>query len=172
MSRKARMPRARVEGLVIERLAGETLVYDLRRHRAHCLNAAATLIWDACDGRTPMTAPAQRLEQELRIEGGERLVLSGLQQLARARLLDGSPAAAGGTSRRQLLRALGLGAVAATLLPAVESIVSPTVAQAASCLTVAECGALVPGQCTGQPICGSTTDCCVLRGQRCTAKRC
>ena len=166
------MPRARAKGLVIERLAGETLVYDLRRHRAHCLNAAATLVWDACDGRTPVAAAAVRLGQELCLEGGDALVLSGLRQLARAHLLADPTPLGGVTSRRELLRALGLGAAAAALLPAVESIVSPAVAQAASCLTSAECGALLPGQCTGQPICGSTTDCCIQRGQRCSVKKC
>ncbi|HEU5194404.1 MAG TPA: hypothetical protein VFW70_06655 [Methylomirabilota bacterium] len=56
--------------------------------------------------------------------------------------------------------------------PAVESIVSPTAAQAASCLASAECGVLLPGQCTGRPICGSTTDCCLQRRQRCAARKC
>ena len=169
------MPHARAKGLVIERLADETLVYDLRRHRAHCLNGAATLVWEGCDGRTTLAAAAARLERELHITGGEALVLSGLRQLARARLLAESPAIEtieGLTSRRELLRALGLGATASALLPVVESIVSPTAAQAASCLTSAECGVLLPGQCTGQPICGSTTDCCLQRGQRCSAKKC
>jgi hypothetical protein len=171
-SPEPRMPRARASGLVIERLADETLVYDLGRHRAHCLNAAAALVWDGCDGRTTVAAMAARLERELGLVGGEALVRSGLHQLARARLLDGRPAIGTGTSRRALLRALGLGTAAAALLPVVESIVAPTAAQAASCLTSAECGALLPGQCTGQPICGSTSDCCVLRGQRCTQKKC
>ena len=166
------MPRARADGLVIERLAEETLVYDLGRHRAHCLNPAAALVWACCDGRTTRAAAAARLERELGVSAGEALLRSGLDQLARARLLAERPAPEAGPSRRALLRALGLGAAAAALLPAVESIVAPTAAQAASCFTGAECSALVPGQCTGQPICGSTTDCCVLRGQRCTAKRC
>ena len=169
------MPRARARGLVIERLADETLVYDLRRHRAHSLNGAATLVWEGCDGRTTLAAAAARLERELHVTGGEALVLSGLRQLARAHLLAESPAMEpieGVTSRRELLRALGLGAAASALLPAVETIVSPTVAQAASCFTAAECNALQPPQCTGQPICGSTTDCCVQRGRRCQDKKC
>ena len=45
----------------VERLAGETLVYDLRRHRAHCLNPAATLVWRCCDGRTTVASAAARL---------------------------------------------------------------------------------------------------------------
>jgi coenzyme PQQ synthesis protein D (PqqD) len=166
------MPRARTGDLVIERLAEETLVYDLRRHRAHCLNPAASLVWQCCDGRTTVAAVARRLARELPLPVDEALVWTGLEQLARARLLGDRPAAVAVGSRRELVRALGLGAAAAVLLPVVESIVSPTAAQAASCLTSAECGALVPPQCTGQPICGSTTNCCMSRNQRCTTRPC
>jgi hypothetical protein len=165
------MPRARERALVIERLADETLVYDLERHRAHCLNRTATLVWDGCDGRTSPAVTAARLERELQVPGGEALVVSALQQLARARLLLDTPAAAA-PSRRELLRGLGLGAAAAMLLPAVESIVAPTAAQAASCVTSAECGALQPPQCNGQPVCGAAKNCCVARGKRCSEKKC
>jgi hypothetical protein len=46
------IPCARTEGLVVQTLADEVLVYDLERHKAHCLNHAAALIWKHCDGRT------------------------------------------------------------------------------------------------------------------------
>lgn len=166
------MPRARTRGLVIERLADETLVYDRQRHRAHCLNPAAALVWACCDGRTTVAATAARLERALTLAPHEPLVWAALDQLARARLLAEPPAAVAVPSRRELIRLLGLGAATAVLLPVVESIVSPTAAQAASCFTATQCGTLSPGQCTGQPICGSTTDCCLQRGQRCSAKKC
>jgi hypothetical protein len=166
------MPRARTRSLVVERLAEETLVYDRRRHRAHCLNPAATLVWECCDGRTTVAATAARLERDLRVAPHEALVWTALDQLARARLLAERPPAVAVPSRRELVRLLGLGAAAAVLLPVVESVVSPTAAQAASCFTAAQCGTLASGQCTGQPICGSTTDCCLPRGQRCSAKKC
>jgi hypothetical protein len=166
------LPRARSVKLVVEPLDGETLVYDLRRHRAHCLNRTASLVWSGCDGRTSVAAMGARLERELAVSDGETLVWTALDQLARARLLEHPPALPPARSRRDLLRALGLGAAASALLPVVESIVSPLAAQAASCLTDAECTALVPPQCTGQPICGSPGDCCVARGKKCQAKRC
>jgi hypothetical protein len=166
------MPRARTRGLVVERLADETLVYDLRRHRAHCLNPAATLVWQCCDGRTTVAATAARLERELDVWANAALVWSGVDQLARARLLTSRPAPVAGPSRRELVRTLGLGAAVAVLLPLVESIRSPAAAQAASCLTGAECTALAPPQCTGQPICGAPARCCVVRGRRCASRRC
>ena len=36
---RALMPRARQDELVVEELPDETLVYDLKRHKARCLNA-------------------------------------------------------------------------------------------------------------------------------------
>ena len=38
-------PRARTEGLVVTELPDELLVYDLERHRAHCLNPTAALVF-------------------------------------------------------------------------------------------------------------------------------
>ena len=42
---RALMPRARQDELVVEELPDETLVYDLKRHKARCLNRTAALVW-------------------------------------------------------------------------------------------------------------------------------
>jgi hypothetical protein len=44
------LPMARTAGLVVEELDGEVLIYDVERHRAHCLNKASAMVWRACDG--------------------------------------------------------------------------------------------------------------------------
>ena len=49
------LPAARTSGLVVRELAEETLVYDEERHRAHCLNRTAALVWRHCDGKTPVS---------------------------------------------------------------------------------------------------------------------
>ena len=41
----AALPRARKDGLVIKELVNETLVYDLERDEAQCLNQTAPLVW-------------------------------------------------------------------------------------------------------------------------------
>ena len=137
----ALLPRARQEGLVIEEVAGETLVYDLERHRAHCLNRTAALIWQRCDGQTTM-AEMLRLLRENEAPAAEELVQHALQELDRLRLLAACPPAwAQGKrmSRRALLRKLGL--ATAVSVPLITSIVAPTAAQAASCLpSGAACG--------------------------------
>jgi hypothetical protein len=125
-------PRARVEDLVVEELDGETLVYDLRHDKAHCLNATAARVWRCCDGRTSVRQMAIRLGGELAQPVDEDLVWLALRQLDRARLLQTAPAWPAGppTSRRSVLRRLG---AAAALAPLVLSIVAPEAVEGASC---------------------------------------
>jgi hypothetical protein len=129
-------PRARTDGLVLEELDGELLVYDTERDRAHCLNATAARVLRACDGaRTPA-----ELARDLALDGG--VVGLALAQLADARLLDGAPARRRRPTRRQLL-------VSAAALPLVLSISAPAAAQAASCVPFFQ-----PCSPTGAPCCG------------------
>ena len=46
----ANRPKARSDQLLVQRTGPETLVYDERSHRAHCLDARATRIWELCNG--------------------------------------------------------------------------------------------------------------------------
>lgn len=138
------LPRARNDHLVIKQVADETLVYDLQRHRAYCLNAAAGLIWDQCDGRTDADQMAAVLQSELGLPRDEDVVQIGLAGLDKAHLLAERltpPLLAARYSRRKFLVKAGVVGLAA-LLPTVISIVSPTAAQAATCIT----------DCVGQPL--------------------
>lgn len=176
MDRQARgMPPARTDQLVVEAMADETLVYDLRRHKAHYLNPTAALVWRCCHERRSVAETAALLVNELRIPEAETVVWMALDRLERASLLTDLPSFPGPRSRyarRQVIRALGLGAAATLLLPLVDSIVSPVAAQAGSCLTSAQCETLTPPACTGQPICGSPGRCCQTRGNRCRDRFC
>ena len=128
------VPEARTDGLVIQALADEVLVYDLQRHRAHCLNQTAAWVWKHCDGRATVADIARGLQAELKTPVHEGIVWLALGQLERDHLLKGRisrPPAMAGLSRRELVGQLGL--VAAIALPLVTSIVSPTPARAASC---------------------------------------
>src|SRR5713226_2070068 len=90
------LPCARREGLVIQELPDELLVYDLERHRAHCLNPAAVLVWNHCDGRIPVD---------------EGIVRLALDQLGNARLLREQVTrqpSVSRASRRELLRRAGM----------------------------------------------------------------
>ena len=129
------IPRARTEGLVIRELDGEVLVYDLERHKAHCLNQEAAFIWQRCDGETDVVTMTLLVAQTLSLPCDESIVRLALDQLSRAHLLSVRlPREVRRTrlSRRQVLRKIGT--VAAVALPLVTSIVAPTAVEAATCL--------------------------------------
>lgn len=141
-------PLARTEGLVIQELPDEVLVYDRQRDKAHCLNQTAALVWKNCDGKTTVTNIAKRLERELKTTVDENVVWYALNQLSKDNLLVENvapPALLAGMSRREMVRVLGVAAVVA--VPLVTSIVAPTPAQAATCLP------------TGSS-CSSSAQCC------------
>src|SRR5689334_2284713 len=117
-------PQARDEGLIVQELSDELLVYDLHRHRAHSLNRVATLVWRHCDGETTVSQMAALLRQELAAPADEEAIRIGLQRLGRAHLLRERPpvpARTDRTSRRALLRRLAM----AGGLAVVTSIVAP-----------------------------------------------
>ena len=137
MDTRKTMPRSRDEQLVIQEMPEETLVYDLDRHKAHCLNKTAAAVWQRCDGKTSVKAVADYLRAELNVEGGEEVVWLAIGQLGKAKLLD-EPAkslkTAGNPARRELMKRVALVGGAAMLLPAITSIVAPTAVSAATCL--------------------------------------
>ncbi len=165
-------PQARKECLVIEELPEETLIYDQERHKAHCLNQTAAFVWGRCDGHTSVAALAKALEDELGIPAGGETVRLALDRLGRAHLLEQrEPAGAGSPrySRRHVVRTL---AKLGFAVPMVVSIVSPLSAQAASCITQAQCVSLSPPFCGGKQICNQPTKCCVQQGNKCKKKNC
>lgn len=137
MKEKARnaKPFARKQGLVIQELPDEVLVYDLDRDRAHCLNQTAAFVWQRCDGKNTTRQIARTLGQQFDCAVDEKIVWLALEQLGSNHLLDRQPApppAMMGMNRRAMVRALGLAAVVA--VPVVTSIVAPTPTQAATCV--------------------------------------
>lgn len=155
-------PQARSEGLVIQELSDEVLVYDLERDKAHCLNQTAAIVWKNCDGKTNISDLAQILSKESGLPADEDVVWMALDQLGKASLLPNTikqnerkkP-----ITRREVMRRIGIGAVVA--IPLVTSIIAPIAVQAATCLpngqpctTGAEC---CIGICGGSPLtCGGS----------------
>ncbi len=162
---RALMPLARQDQLVVEELPDETLVYDLKRDKAHCLNRTAALVWQHCDGRTSVAEVAALLEEQLATPADEAVVWMALDRLGRAHLLSEPvtlPADKAQYSRREVLRTLRRVA-GISLLPMVASIVAPRAAAQASCVTVAACAATTQ-PCSLLPICGSPGQCCKPQG--------
>ena len=115
------LPRARDEGLVVQELPDELLVYDLERHRSHCLNRAAALVWRHCDGKTTVREVTESLQRELDQPFEEDVVWLALSRLQRAHLLQkpAAPLKAASSSRRRLMRRMAMvgGAVLVSSIP-------------------------------------------------------
>ena len=144
-----KMPQARRTGLIIQEVDGEILIYDQNTNKAHCLNQTAAKVWKYCDGETSIAEACQALSCDLDTPVDEKLVWYAVDQFSKDNLLEKGiePPAfiIAGMNRRQMVRTLGLAAVIA--VPLVTSIVAPTPAQAATCMS------------PGQP-CGTSAQCC------------
>ncbi len=143
------LPLARSEGLVIEELADELLVYDLDVKHAHCLTPAAARVWRSCDGRTSTGAIAE----DLGLTAAE--LAHAIDELERCKLLVEPVAVNGGLSRRELSLKVTKVAVGVATVPLILSIAAPAAAatqsQIAACRILGpiganECGALQPGR--------------------------
>jgi|SRR5215471_13177086 len=152
---------ARNEEILVQTLPDELLVYDLKRHKAHCLNRTAAFIWQHCDGQRSVSEIAGLMEKEWNTPVNEDAVWYGLNRLSKANLLQESitlPQEKAGISRRSAVRRLGVGAL--LTLPVVMSIVSPTMAAAASVPLVCQSCVKKIGSALQCP-----TECVGIRGQ-------
>jgi Coenzyme PQQ synthesis protein D (PqqD) len=127
----SQIPVARKEGLVIQDMADEVLVYDLTTNKAHCLNQTAAAVWKSCDGKRSVADISKLLNN---INGGvvhEDLIWLAIDQLNEASLLETELVVNfNNQNRREVLKKVSLAAVIA--LPIVTSLVAPTVASAGS----------------------------------------
>lgn len=125
-------PLARRDGLVIQELPDEILVYDLETNKAHCLNWTAAFVWKACDGAASVADIARGFGIQTGEPRPESLVWLAIDQLSENRLLaEHLKVDFGGQSRRALIKKIGLAAVVA--LPIVSTLVAPTAASAVAC---------------------------------------
>jgi coenzyme PQQ synthesis protein D (PqqD) len=164
--KSTRIPTARRENLVVRELPDETLVYDVRSHKAHCLNRTAALVWRACDGTTPVAEIAARVGHELALPCDAEMIRAALVPLARARLLEHPLPKSPVSSRRQALRRLGWGLAA----PVVASILAPTLAEAVTCVAVADCQNLAKCDQSAASKCCDRRPCCEIPGSKCLPK--
>jgi hypothetical protein len=130
-------PRICQDGLIIRELDEEILIYNTADNKAYCLNRTAAMIWKECDGQSTVEEISNSLSRQVGTSVDERAVWLALKQFDRDRLLEDGlrvpPELRGhGLSRRQVVQAMGIAAVAA--VPLITSIVAPTAVQAATCL--------------------------------------
>ena len=156
-------PQARRDGLIVEWLSGEAIVYDESTDEAHCLADPAAAVFQLCDGTRTRTEIAEIAA----VDGA--LVDDVLHELGSKDLLEE------GLSRRQMLRRTAMVGGAAAATPLITSIVAPVPAAAQSpaggpalgdpCTSVSECPAgasCTNGKCCSNNggSCSAPSDCC------------
>ena len=149
--RVSRLPMSRAaHELIIERLPGEVLVYDQVHHRAHCLSEAAARVWEMCDGRRSTDEARAALAAVGTTESLET-ILANLTQAGLVRAPERV-----NRSRRRMLGKTAVAAGVVLASPVVYSILSPSVAQAASL-----CGKVSQPCCTTEPKCQAGDQFCL-----------
>jgi coenzyme PQQ synthesis protein D (PqqD) len=155
-------PQARSEGLVVQELADEIVIYDLHRHRSHCLNRMAALVWRRCDGCTSVAEIARWLHQTSSVPVDEEAVWLALDRLSKAHLLQQRvhrPECRDRATRRAMLRHLaavgGVALVSSIVVPGALAAGSPTVPP--QCIT--QCCA---GDCSACSSSCNSCKCCFI----------
>ena len=149
-------PEKRRDGLVVTHLLDEVLVYDLDRHRAHCLNPTAAAVFRRCDGQTSVREIARGLHKGGAGSASEAAVWLALERLDQVHLLEAplrEAPGAPGLSRRELIRRAAV--LSGLLLPAITSVVAPTPAEAAATCVMScagkpfgtPCSSIAPANC-------------------------
>ena len=64
MTTTSPMPKAKTDRLIVKVIDDETLVYDVSRHAATCLNEFAARVWRECDGKTSVADIAHALGED------------------------------------------------------------------------------------------------------------
>lgn len=149
MENATRLPQARTDNLVIRQLDDETLVYDMERDQAHCLNQTAALVWRHCDGKTTAMRAARVLGKELDAPVDTDLIWLAVKQLQRFHLVEKKKSAPAVSRRDVVLKY----APAILSLPVIMSISAPTPAQSASCVCPSCCPGFI---CVGGSSCSPT----------------
>lgn len=159
---------ARKEGLVIQEMPDEVLVFDLETNKAHCLNETAAFVWKACDGKNSVADITKLFGNQSGTSVPEDLVWLALDQLKTKNLIENKDEIVvdyNGMSRREVIRKVGLASVVA--LPLISSLVAPTDVSAQGSCT----GTTLPNGCTCQNnnqcasgVCGPNGTCAAARG--------
>ena len=101
------LPPSRIDGLIVEAIGDEVLVYDTEHNRAHALNAVAAAVWELSDGKRDTTALAGTAAAKLAAPVSEDAVWRALTQLDERGLLAGELRAASAVPSTRAARRCG-----------------------------------------------------------------
>jgi hypothetical protein len=149
-----KLPVARDEGLLIEHVADEVVVYDSDSKEAHCLTPLPAVVFTHSDGHRTIEQLAEVASVKLGEDVTEDRVLDAISQLEERDLIKGSA----GISRRQMLRKSAIAGGVVTAAPLISSVFAPAALAANS----ATCGPLLCCPCcTGSGF--NKDDCCFIK---------
>jgi hypothetical protein len=140
-------PEARTEGIVVERVDDELVVYDELSKLAHCLSSEAAAVWEHCDGRHSEADIAQSVDL------AQTIVARALSELSEKGLLGEGALSGGGYSRREAGKRLAKIGGAAFAAPLIYSVaIGPAIAAASTCSMNSQCAGrpnVASAQCSG-----------------------
>ena len=134
-------PAARGEGLLVETVGDETVVYDLETKEAHCLKPLAAVVFAHADGKTSAKEIASFAEERIGEPITEAQIQEAVAQLEASALLDMPLVVHNGLSRRQMMGKTAAAAGALTGASLITSVAAPLAAMSGS--------GLPPGACCG-----------------------
>ncbi len=141
MSENKNLPSCRESDIVVQELENETLVYDLLKNKAYCLNKTSAVIWQACNGKRNIDGIAKVSSNKLNSKITSEMVWLALEQFRKDNLLEKKINITDnfdGMSRREVIRKVGMSSLIA--LPIVSTIVAPMAVQAQSaCAGACQC---------------------------------
>lgn len=150
-------PLARKDGLVVQEMPEEVLVYDLKTNKAHCLNRTAAFVWKNCTGENSVEEIVSELTNHTGKSVDKDLIWLAIDQLNEKNLLEKNlPVKFAGQSRRAVLKKIGFASVVA--LPVVASLVAPTAILAVTCSGITD-GPAAGGRCCGGVFCPGAGAC-------------
>ena len=149
-------PIAHKDGLVLQKMPDELLVYDLETNKAHCLNETSAFVWHACDGNNSVSEITALFGNQSGERVPEELIWLAIDQLSSKNLLEKPmDLKLNGQTRREVIKKIGLATVIA--LPLISSLAAPTsVLAVVSCTGGCTVGGLNPTTCASGCTCRSS----------------
>jgi hypothetical protein len=167
-------PVARAEGLLIESVGEETVVYDLDTKEAHCLKTLAATVFAYADGSNTASDIAELASYRLATPVTEADVVDAVKQLESCSLLDTGPIVVhDGLSRRDAIKRFGMVAGVATATPLIATVMAPAASAAGSKQPTGSCCGSPKDNCAGgNPLCDSGHCCQRVPGKSCNQCKC
>jgi len=120
----------RIDGLLLEQIDNELLVFNQVTGEGHALNETAARVFGLADGETSRATITAALSQQFNLPDDPDITELAVSELRDAGLVTDDESQSSGINRRAVIRKLGLSVMAAAALPLVETMVArPAYAQ-------------------------------------------